>query len=224
MLTGLKSLLRHHSVYVGLQRLIGADRLRERCVDELALKPGECVLDLGCGPAYYLGRLPEGIRYIGFDTSNPYIKHARTRWGGRPGVEFRDEVFTEAHADRMPPVDAIMLLGLLHHLSDEECRQLLALVSRVLAPGGRVISVDPCFEPSQGLISRWMSENDRGEHVREPHGFTALAQGFFTEVDGEVLNTTTRIPSSHWMMRMSAPRTADVGAAGSARAKGQRSS
>jgi SAM-dependent methyltransferase len=205
VLTGLKRLLGHHSIYVGLQRFVGADRLRYRCLDELDLKPGETVLDLGCGPAYYLGRLPRDVRYFGFDTSTRYIEHARKRWGDAP--QFRDELFTEAHAEQLPPINAVMLLGLLHHLSDEQCRQLLTLVGRALAPGGRVISVDPCFEPTQGRISHWMSANDRGGYVREPEGFTGLAREFFKDVDGDVLNTTTRIPSSHWMMRMSSPVT-----------------
>ena len=60
--------------------------------------PGETVLDLGCGPAYYLGRLPRDIRYFGFDTSTRYIEHARKRWGDGP--QFRDEVFTEEHVDQ----------------------------------------------------------------------------------------------------------------------------
>src|SRR5690606_33354383 len=65
VLPGLKSLLSHHALYTGLQRAVGADRLRFRCLDELDLRPGECVLDLGCGPAYYLDRLPSGVRYFG---------------------------------------------------------------------------------------------------------------------------------------------------------------
>ena len=205
MLNGLKRLLSHHSIYVGLQRAVGADRLRYRCLAELDLGPGETVLDLGCGPAYYLGRLPRDTRYFGFDTSTRYIEHARKQWGDGP--QFRDELFTEEHADALPPINAIMLLGLLHHLSDEQSRQLLTLAGRVLAPGGRVISVDTCFEPTQGRISRWMSANDRGEHVRTPEAFAALAREVFKDIDGEVLNTTTRIPTSHWMMRMSTPVT-----------------
>jgi SAM-dependent methyltransferase len=202
----LKSLLSHHSIYMALQRGLGADKLRYRCLDELALRPNDVVLDLGCGPAYYLGRLPEGVRYYGYDTSTRYIEHARKRWGDEP--TFHDEIFTEAHADSLPPINAIMMLGLLHHLSDDQCRHLLTLAARVLAPGGRVISVDPCFEPTQGRVSRWMSENDRGEYVREPEAFTALGRESFKDVDGEVLNTVTRVPTSHWMMRMSSPVTA----------------
>ena len=167
MLAQVKRLLGHHRLYVALQRGVGADRLRYRCLDELRLADGDTVIDVGCGPAYYFARLPK-VRYFGFDTSPHYIEHAR----------------------RLP---------------DEESRHLLRVSARALAPGGRVISVDPCFEPNQGRISRWMSENDRGEHVRTPEAFVALAREAFEEVDGEVIDDATRIPSSHWMMLLCKP-------------------
>lgn len=203
MLAGLKSLLGHEALYVALQRAVGADRLRYRCLAELRLRDGDTVIDVGCGPAYYFGRLPR-VRYAGFDTSPRYVAHARKRYG-RPGVEFRCEVFGEEHLGQLPPADAVLLLGLLHHLSDEESRRLLAVAARALAPGGRVISVDPTFHPGQGRVSRWMSANDRGEHVREPAALTALAANTFDTIDGEVIDHLTRIPSSHYLMRMSTP-------------------
>jgi SAM-dependent methyltransferase len=203
VLGAIKGLLGHVPLYVALQRGVGADRLRYRCLDELDLQPGQVVLDVGCGPAYYFERLPHGVRYFGFDTSERYIAYARRKWGHR--ADFRTEIFGEEHLDELPPVDSVMLLGLLHHLSDEQARGLLNLAGRALAPDGRVISVDTCFEPRQGRISRWMSENDRGEHVRSPEAFVALAGESFAKVDGEVVDDATRIPSSHWMMRMSAP-------------------
>lgn len=202
MLAPIKRLLGHVPLYVALQRGLGADRLRYRCLEELALKPGETVLDLGCGPAYYFERLPD-VRYYGFDTEPRYIEYAQRRWGDR--AEFRCEVFTEAHLADLPPIDKVLLLGLLHHLSDEDCRVLLDLSARALAAGGQVISVDTCFEPTQGLVSRWMSKNDRGEYVRQPEAFAALAQQSFADVDGEVVSGVTRIPSSFWMMRMRTP-------------------
>src|SRR5262245_1824221 len=141
MLATLKRLLGHEAIYVALQRGVGADRLRYRCLDALALKPGDRVIDVGCGPAYYFERLPAGIQYHGFDTSDRYIEYAKRRWGGEQ-VEFRNAIFSEDHVSEIAPVDAIMLLGLLHHLSDEESRELLDLAGRALAPGGRVVSVD----------------------------------------------------------------------------------
>jgi SAM-dependent methyltransferase len=198
-----KSLLAHVPLYVALQKGLGADRLRYRCIDELGLQDGDTVLDVGCGPAYYLDRLPR-VRYFGFDTSQRYVDWARDRFADRDAA-FRCEVFGEQQLAELPPIDAVMLLGLLHHMSDRDSRELLGLAARALAPGGRVISVDTCFEPGQGRISRWMSRNDRGEYVREPEGFVALAREAFADVNGEVVSDATRIPSSFWMMRMRSP-------------------
>jgi len=189
---------------------LGADRLRYHCIEELALQPGERVLDVGCGPAYYFERLPQGVRYFGFDTSARYVEHARRRFGG-DNAEFQCGIFGEEHVADLHPINAVMLLGLLHHMSDEDARQLLHLAGQVLAPGGRVISVDTCFEPSQGRLSRWMSENDRGEYVRTPEQFVALAEESFGDVDGQVVSDATRMPSSFWMMRMRSPVVAPAG-------------
>lgn len=204
MLASAKRLLGSVWLYVGLQRAVGADRVRYRCLSEV--DSGDTVLDVGCGPAYYVGRLPEGVRYVGFDTSPRYIDHARKRWGDR--AEFRCEVFGEEHLAELPPVDKVLLLGLLHHLSDEDCRTLLDLAARALAPGGVAISADPTFEPGQGFVSRWMSANDRGGFVREPDGFTALATASFGDVDGEIVSGITRVPTSSWLMRMRGPLVA----------------
>lgn len=202
MLAAVKSLLGHVPLYIALQRGLGADRLRYRCLDELALKDGDTVIDVGCGPAYYFERLPR-VRYYGFDTAPRYIDYARKRWGDR--AEFRCEVFGEPHLAEIPPADAVLLLGLLHHLSDDDSRDLLKVAAKALAPGGRVIAVDTCVEPRQGRISRWMSDHDRGEYVREPSGFVALAREAFDDVNGEIVDDATRIQSSFWLMRMRKP-------------------
>lgn len=198
-----RGLLSHVPLYVGLQKAVGADRLRYRCIDEIAIQPGEVVLDVGCGPAYYFDRLPQPITYHGFDTDAGYIAWAQKRWG--PAATFHCGVFDQASAESLPSFDAVLLLGLLHHLSDEQVTDLLTLTASVLQPNGRVVSVDTCFEPTQGRISRWMSENDRGEHVRAPEAFEALAQAHFGEVKGSVVNDLTRIPGSHWLMHLRGP-------------------
>jgi SAM-dependent methyltransferase len=202
MLARLRSTLANVGLYIAVQKGIGADRIRHRCLDEAELKPGDRVLDVGCGPAYYFDRLPE-VSYVGFDTSEPYVAHARKRYGDRG--TFRCEVLTEAHLPDLGDFDAVLLFGLLHHLDDEQCATLLDLAARALAPGGRVISCDPTLHDGQNRVSRWMSENDRGEYVRTPQAFEALARASFGEVDVHLLDTLSRIPTSHSMMRMSAP-------------------
>ena len=198
----LTALLGHVPLYIGLQKAIGADRLRHRCIEEAALRPGEAVLDVGCGPAYYLDRLPQPVTYHGFDTDPGYLDWARQRWGD--WATFHDGTFDAAAAAALPEVDAVLLLGLLHHLGDDEAVAVLELVAGVLRPGGRVVAVDTCFAPHQGRVSRWISEHDRGEHVREPHQFTKLAHEAFDDVDGEIVDDLTRVPGAYWLMRMGA--------------------
>ena len=111
----------------------------------------------------------------------------------------------DEQATALPPVDAVLLLGILHHLSDDESLHLLDRCGRVLTPGGRAVSVDTCFEPGQGRIARWMAANDRGEFVREPREFEDLARTSFTSLDGHVDRTAARIPSSYWVMTMQDP-------------------
>jgi SAM-dependent methyltransferase len=148
------------------------------------------------------------VRYIGFDTDRKHIAYARRRFGKRG--EFHCALLSRDHLPDLPPVHAIALLGLLHHLDDESCAELLRTCEEALAPGGRVLSVDPCFEPGQGRVSRWMSTNGRGGHVRPPAEYVGIAQESFVDVQGEVLAGVTRIPSSFWLMRMRTPAHAPV--------------
>jgi SAM-dependent methyltransferase len=196
-------LLANVTLYVGLQKAIGADRLRYRCLEELGLRDGDTVIDVGCGPAYYFDRLPP-VAYFGFDISERYISHAAKAFGSERAT-FRAEAFGEGQLADIPPADAVLLLGLLHHLSDDESRHVLRTAAQALAPSGRVIAVDTCYAPGQGRISRWMSDHDRGKHVRQPEAFVALAGDAFAEVDGEVVDDVTRVPTSCWLMRMRVP-------------------
>jgi SAM-dependent methyltransferase len=201
-----KNLLSHVQAYVALQKVVGADRLRYRCIDTARLKAGDTVLDVGCGPAYYFEQLPQPINYHGFDTEPRYVEWANKKWGDK-GATVHLGIFDAEQAAKLPKVDAVLLLGLLHHLSDDQSLQLLDLAGKVLGPGGRVVSVDTCFEPGQGRISRWMSENDRGEHVREPKQFEHLARTAFGSVEGYVEREATRVPGSFWTMTSMDPLT-----------------
>jgi SAM-dependent methyltransferase len=199
----LSRLLGNVGLYIAVQKGIGADRIRYRCLDKVDLKPGDRVLDVGCGPAYYFNRLPE-VKYVGFDTSEPYVAYAQKRFGDRG--DFRCEILTADHLDNLGQFDAVLLFGLLHHLDDTQCATLLDLAARALAPGGRVVSCDPVLHAGQNRISRWMSENDRGEYVRRPEAYDTMAAANFGEVETTILDTQTRIPTSHYMMRLTSPR------------------
>ena len=55
----------------------------------------------------------------------------------------------------------------------------------------------------QGRLSRWMSENDRGEFVRTPEELEALASPYFGATGTEVVSGAGRIPGAYVLMTLS---------------------
>jgi SAM-dependent methyltransferase len=192
----MRAILSLPSVYLGFQALVGGTKMRSLCLALLEPKPGQKIVDIGCGPAYYLAELP-AVDYTGFDTDARYIEHARNRFGSRG--RFFVEPFTQVHADALGPFDGVLLMGLLHHLTDPECSALLGVLSRCLRPGGRVVTLDTVVHERQGSFERWLARSDRGQYVRSPSGFEALANLHFSDVQGS-LPDLPRVPSIYYAM------------------------
>jgi SAM-dependent methyltransferase len=193
------------ALYVLSQRLVGADLAREQCVAALAPRAGQRILDIGCGPAYYLGALPP-CEYHGFDTDRAQIASARERFGDKG--TFYDQPYTEAHQQKLGLFDGVMLLGLLHHLDDREARSLLQLVTRSLRPGARVITLDTAYFEGQSRLARALAMRDRGKFVRPIDDFKRFGEEAFESVQDRIVGDTLRMPASHYMMVLERPRAA----------------
>jgi SAM-dependent methyltransferase len=189
-------------VYVMAQRAVGAHKLRELCIDTLAPQPGARILDVGCGPAYYIDHF-SAVEYYGFDTDEGYIRHARDRWKGRG--RFHCEQLSEQRLSELPKFDGVMLMGLLHHLNDAECNALLAMVGGALAPEGRVVALDTCSDRQLTPMARWLAEHDRGEFVRPTRAFIELGAEHFRKVEHSIVGNSWRVPSGLLMMVLSQP-------------------
>jgi SAM-dependent methyltransferase len=196
----LHGFLRSPLLYIGLQRILGADRVRQICLDRFVkLREGERVLDIGCGPGYVLEYMPR-VEYVGFDTEPRYIAYARRHYSDRG--QFFCEQFAQAHVTKFPPFDAITLFGIIHHLDDVGAENLFGLLAKCLAPAGRVVTIDPCFVPAQTRVTRWTAQWDRGRFVRDEDGYRCLFAKHFREVETSVFPNTGRIPSVELIMRL----------------------
>jgi SAM-dependent methyltransferase len=102
-------------------------------VEWLAAKPGECVLDLGCGTGELTGRIVAGgASVVGVDASPEMVAAARSK-GLRAD---------HGHAEKLPypdrTFDAVFSNAALHWVRGQD--DMFSEVHRVLRPGGRFVA------------------------------------------------------------------------------------
>jgi SAM-dependent methyltransferase len=174
---GVLAVLSHPQIYRAFQNLMGAERLRKQLVSEFVRPvPGQTILDIGCGPADILNHLPQ-VNYFGFDISRQYIEQAKGRFGNRG--QFFCQPLAAADLKVLPKAQLVFAFGLLHHLSDSSAEEVLQLAFSALAPGGRLITFDPCYEPGQHPLAKFLIARDRGHHVRHKAGYQRLVETAF---------------------------------------------
>jgi SAM-dependent methyltransferase len=112
----------------------GEQELAERMLD---LSPGDCVLDVGCGPGSFTRRFAEAVDpgfAFGLDASKPMLTRA-VAVGVRPNLAYvRADAAALPFRDRS--FEAICCFAALHLI--ERPWAALDEMARVLAPGGRL--------------------------------------------------------------------------------------
>jgi len=132
--------------------------IRRHSIKMAALKPGQRVLDVGCGPgsltipaARKVGRAGHAA---GIDASPEMIAVA-SRKAKKQGLDID---FRVAPVESLPfedgEFDVVLSSLMLHHLPDDLKAQGLAEILRVLKPGGRLIAID--LAGGHGPLSRVM--------------------------------------------------------------------
>jgi SAM-dependent methyltransferase len=202
--TGIRSVLSHPAVYQSFAWLVGGEKARAALIREyIRPQPGTRMLDIGCGPGEMFAHMP-ALEYTGLDISEPYIEHARERFGDR--ADFR-----VASGDSLPSdlegFDLAIAIAVLHHLDDDQARSLLAGAAAALGPDGRFVAIDCVFAPGQSRAARAVISRDRGQHVRDEPGYVALAETAFGTVRATRRDDLLRIPYTHLILECSAPLT-----------------
>ncbi|MDR2945325.1 MAG: class I SAM-dependent methyltransferase [Candidatus Adiutrix sp.] len=172
--------------------------------DSLKIASGCKILDIGCGPATVVERLPDSVEYCGFDPSEQYIETARLRYGGRPLHSFQVQGIDEADlGEKNGYFDLVMALGVVHHLNDEQAAKLFKLAEVALKPGGQFFSIDPVFISNQHPIAKWLASMDRGKYVRTPEHYKNLAEtSFGGPAEQRIRSDALRLPYNHLIMKI----------------------
>ena len=182
-------------------RLVGTHSVRAAYIRE-CVNPseGQRLLDIGCGPGDILNYLPP-VAYVGFDNNPEYIQAAKAKYAHRG--EFFQQAVSRELVGQFSGFDLVMANGLLHHLDDAECMELLTIGLTALKPGGRMITLDGVLTPSQSRFARYLVSRDRGRHVRTEEEYTQLARRVFRDVKVRIWDGRLRIPYTHIIMECS---------------------
>jgi cyclopropane fatty-acyl-phospholipid synthase-like methyltransferase len=198
MIELIRPILNRPFFYEFYHHLIGADyRSRVLVSDYIRPKPGDRILDIGCGPGNMLPFLPQG-EYLGVDANASYIESAKQRYSHRG--EFVCERVSHHSVQQFGAFDIVLALGLVHHLDDSEARDLFRLGHTALKPGGRMITNDGCYMPKQSAAKRYLLSRDRGEYVRSQEEYERLAHSWFPEIRAHIREDVLRIPYTHLIM------------------------
>ena len=126
----------------GVVRLVGARHIGFLSAD---LRPGDRVLDVGCGRGVTLGPLADrGLEVHGLELSRAATRGADPRADIRIASSLSEAGFPAAYFQQ------VVIWHVLEHL--REPRETLLETQRILAPGGRLIVAVPNFA---SLQARW---------------------------------------------------------------------
>lgn len=200
--TLLQRVLAHSLVYDAFQNAVGVQKQRRTIVNQyLSPQRGDRVLDIGCGTADILIHLIDsGITYDGVDYNPHYIDYARKQWDAHPSFRFHlltiDQGLINNPLLAPGSMDAVMAIGVLHHLDDAAAAGLVAGAHHVLKQGGRLVTMDPCRFDGMSLFDRLVVDNDRGKFIRNEAGFRRLFEARFSpdRVVTELRRNIVRVP------------------------------
>jgi ubiquinone/menaquinone biosynthesis C-methylase UbiE len=159
-------------LYDPIVKLLGGEAARRTLVEQAALRPGDRVLDLGCGTGgltLLIKRLHPYVEVVGLDPDPQALARAR-RKAARAGVALQ---LDQGFGDELPYPDAsfdrVLSAFVLHHVPPDEKEPTLREVRRVLAPGGALHLVDFGGPDPKvgGVLTRWIHAN---HHLRDNFG------------------------------------------------------
>jgi arsenite methyltransferase len=148
-------------------------RRRELVYEALGARPGDRVVDAGCGTGYYVAELLDQVgpagSVVGVDASPQMLALAEQKTEGRPNVDLREGDVTGLPVEDAD-FDRALSVQVLEYVADLPAA--LGELHRVLRPGGRVV----IWDVDWATLSWHSSDPDRmrrvlaawDEHLSDP--------------------------------------------------------
>ena len=163
--------------YDPIAKLLRTESAHRELIDEVDLRPGQRVLEIGCGTGnltVLVKALNPQVDVVGLDPDPKALDRARRKADRRRLAVTLDR----GYSDDLPYPDAsydrVLSAFMFHHLGREEKSRTLHQVRRVLRTGGslHVLDFGGSHHHSDGILARLFH---RSEHLRDNAPDTILA-------------------------------------------------
>lgn len=192
----------------------------EHICRKLRLRPGERLLDIGCGWGGLVVYAAEryGVDATGINLSQPQIDYARD-WIARAGLGERARIEMRDYRDLDPrqPFDKMVSVGMFEHVGRAKLGEYFGAAYRALRPGGLFLNhgIAAQFSRAPDWVGRTFFQKGRfsqryvfpdGELVPVSEAL-AVAEGAGFEVrDVESLREHYALTLRHWVRKLEAQR------------------
>jgi ubiquinone/menaquinone biosynthesis C-methylase UbiE len=163
----------------------GEAKTNREIVERAGIKPGERVLDVGCGTGGQTLPAAEVTgpgNVAGIDPSPDMLERAREKAAKkRLDIDFRGAAIEKLPFDDQQ-FDVVLSSFMLHHLPKDVMRRGFGEIYRVLKPDGRLLAVD--FTSGRSLIGRVMGFLGHAHKLEGLNGIKSmLAEAGFSTVE-----------------------------------------
>ena len=143
-----------------LERLAAAPNYNRWMFDRVRPWVGRRVLEIGSGIGTLSAFLLDRERLVLTDTSPDYLDRLRARFAGHANVAIARVYLPDDHSDLAGErFDTIICLNVLEHVEDDHTS--LAMMRRLLAPGGRLVLLVPALRALHGTLDAALGHHRR---------------------------------------------------------------
>lgn len=187
-ITGVHSILNLPFVYRFSQFLFSDPKAKQNLQKLCETTGNSVVYDIGCGTGAATSYINSTCFYYGFDISENYIKKAKELHTSRKNTYFVNDEFNEISSKQIKNCDLVIMMGVMHHLSDENLSKLFQNILDKMNKSGRLVTIDPVFLKKQRVMSKLLISQDRGKSVRFEEGYMKIISQFFQISSCEVIS------------------------------------
>jgi len=176
--------------------------ITEKTMRLMDLRPGERILDLGCGSGWatrllarMVGEGPQGFgQVVGVDVSDEMIRQARAA-----SKDFENTMFVTGSATQIPWeenfFDKVLSVESFYYYPDQE--RALAELFRVMAPHGRLFILINLYKDNPYSL-QWVPKLKVPVHVRSAQEYAELLKAHaFEKVDYRQIPDDTPTPDNY---------------------------